>query len=445
MTVTDHTFGTRDVEFLRRLMDIPSVSPLEGGDASQTARAQRLFAEEAQARGFRLLLAEAPGAEVLRGPEVPSAVRDLFDGDPGLLATQPSVVVAMGAPDAPASRRLVVNFHMDTVGPHLPVRLADGVLSGRGAVDDKGPGVAALCGVAAAFAQEPRIAETVEVRLCSVPGEEGGAMGSFGTRWLTSLGHVGRLMLFAEPTGQTYMDSSTATMTLRVTVDGEDSTDDHPEQGHNATVALGFLAARLAEELGGFAAGHGARVTVAGLNTGSSHNRVYGTGQLLLNIAYPDSGTGARMHRHVTGVLAAAGEAFRAAHADNPLTRRLAGDWDTVVRADWLKRGLPTLANRDPAMEAVLRHAGLRRHSPEADGAPFTCDAIWAGAADRYVAVCGPGRLDRNGAHTDREHVALADLAAYADSVRRTVLRFAETVGSRPPLATDRVLSEETT
>ncbi|MEU0247428.1 M20/M25/M40 family metallo-hydrolase [Streptomyces sp. NPDC006235] len=444
MTETD-LFGTPDVEFLYRLMDVPSVSPLEGGEARQTARAQRLFAEGAQARGFRLLLAGPPGAEVLDGPEVPAAVRDLLGGDPGLLATQPSVVVAMGAPDAPANRRLVVNFHMDTVGPHVPPRIADGVLSGRGAVDDKGPGVAALCGVAAAFAQEPRIAEAIEVRVCSVPGEEGGAMGSFGTRWLTSLGHVGRLMLFAEPTGQTFMDLSTATMTLRVTVDGEDSTDDHPEQGHNATVALGFLATRLAGELGRFATVHGARATVAGLHTGSSHNRVYGTGQLLLNIAYPDSGTGALMHQRVTEILGAAGAAFRAGHADNPLTRRLAADWDRVVRADWLKQGLPTLANRDPAMEAVLRHAGLRRHSLEADGAPFTCDAIWAGAAGRYVAVCGPGRLDRNGAHTDREHVALADLAAYADAVRRIVLRFAETVGPRPSPATDRVLSEETT
>ncbi|MEU9980221.1 M20/M25/M40 family metallo-hydrolase [Streptomyces sp. NPDC050856] len=429
MTVPVRSFGPRDVEFLVRLMDIPSVSPLEGGEAGQTARAQELFAREAEARGFRVLLARAPGPEVLDAPEVPLPVRSFFAAAPGLLAAQPSVVVAMGAPDAPAGRRLVINFHMDTVGPHLPPRLADGVLYGRGAVDDKGPGVAALAGVAAAFAREPAIAGAVEVRLCSVPGEEGGAMGSFGTRWLTSLGQVGRLTLFAEPTGRTFMDSSTATMTLRLRVEGQDSTDDHPEQGHNATVALGFLAARLAGELGGDRA-DGSRVTVAGLETGSAHNRVYGSGQLLLNIAYPDTGTGALMRRRVTDALAGARGAFRAAYSGNPLTRRVADDWDDVVRAEWLKQGLPTLANRDPAMEAVLRGAGLRRHTPATDGAPFTCDAIWAGGPGRYVCVCGPGRLDRNGAHTEREHVAVGDLAAYTDTVRRTVLRFAHAVGA---------------
>ncbi|MFI0980755.1 M20/M25/M40 family metallo-hydrolase [Streptomyces sp. NPDC021093] len=431
MTALTGTFGAADLDLLHRLMDIPSVSPLEGGEPKQTVLAQELFAREAQARGFRLLLADAPGTEVLEGTQVPCAVREFFGEKPGLLATQPSVVVAAGAVRAPAERRIVINFHMDTVGPHVPPRLADGVLYGRGAVDDKGPGVAALAGVAAAFAQEPALADSVEVRVCSVPGEEGGAMGSFGTRWLTSLGHVGRLMLFAEPTGRTFLDSSTATMTLCVTVDGEDSTDDHPEQGHNATVALGFLATRLAEDLGGGSAADGARVTIAGLHTGTAHNRVYGSGRLLLNIAYPDAATGARMQRRVGEVLAAARAAFRAGHGANPLTRRLADDWDRVVRTDWLKQGLPTLANRDPAMEAVLRDAGLRRHSPHTDGAPFTCDAIWAGGPDRYVAVCGPGRLDRNGAHTDREFVSLADLDSYAEAVCRTVLRFADT--AHPP------------
>ncbi len=231
-------------------------------------------------------------------------------------------------------------------------------------------------------------------------------------------------MLFAEPTGGRVFDACSAAMTPMLSVHGEDSTDDHPARGHNATVALGFLACRLAEELGPLAEKLGAKVCVAGVHSGTEHNRVYGSGELRLNIAYYDEQSATALAAEVQRVADNAGEEFAARFRDNPVTCRLLADWSTTVRLTWLKRGLPALANRDPEMEALLGTAGFPRHDAIADGSAFTCDAIWAPAPGRYVAACGPGDLDANGAHTPDEHVALGELSRYADHCRDLVLAF---------------------
>lgn len=246
-TRTHGGLGAGELEWLTELMAVDSVSPLEGGPMDGAARAQRVFLAGAAERGFRTALHRAPAPELLERPEVPAPVREAAARDlPAFLAGQPSVVVAHGAPQ-PQERRLVINFHVDTVGPHVPPRLDGRILYGRGAVDDKGPGVAAAAGIAAAFAEDPGLDGRIEVQIASVPGEEGGAMGTYGTRALVDAGFTGRLMVFAEPTGNTFMDGCTAAMTPRITVLGQDSTDDHPADGHNATVLLGFLADFLAQ------------------------------------------------------------------------------------------------------------------------------------------------------------------------------------------------------
>ncbi|AUG80404.1 peptidase M20 [Kitasatospora sp. MMS16-BH015] len=417
---SDGPFGPDDLDWLLELLSVPSVSPFEGGKAAHTVDAQQVFLAGATELGFEQVLFAAPDRSVLDRPDVPAPLRAV---DPGFLADQPSAVVRMGRPAAPA-RRMVVNFHVDTVGPHLDPRLVGGVLHGRGAVDDKGPGIAAAAGIAAAFAAEPWLAEQIEVQLASVPGEEGGAMGVFGTRWLVEQGHTGRLMLFAEPTGGRVMDACTAAMTPRLSVHGTDSTDDHPAGGHNATVALGFLADFLSRRLGPRAHAAGAKLCVAGLHTGDSHNRVYGSGELRMNIAYTSTTQASLLEGELERLLPEARAEFAAAHAGNPFTARLVAGWDQVVRFDWLKRGLPVLDNRDPALEALLAGAGFPRHDGLADGSAFTCDAIWAGGPGRYVAVCGPGSLDTNGAHTPDEFVELTELARYARKIKDLVVAF---------------------
>lgn len=413
------------------MMSIPSVSPLEGGRPEQTRKAQEVFLAGAARLGFATRIYGSPPLTMLHGSDIPAPVRTALSRHPAhFLAAQPTVVVAMGTPQ-PARRRLVLNFHIDTVGPHIPPRLEGDTLHGRGSVDNKGPGVALAAGVAAAFAAAPWLTSEIEVLIASVPGEEGGAMGVYGTRWLVASGLVGRLMLFAEPTGSTVLDSCTSAMTPLLSVEGQDSTDDQPDGGHNASVALGFLADFLARHLGPRAAELGAKLCIAGIHTGEAHNRVYGSGALRVNIAYQKQQDARRLEEYLTQMLSLARDEFTEAHSGNPLTDRLIADWDRIVRLDWLKRDLPVLSNRDSEMEALLARAGFARHNEPGDGAAFTCDAIWAGGPGRYVAVCGPGHLDLNGAHTPGERVAVQDLSDYAGRVASLVEHFGNHIASQ--------------
>lgn len=424
------TLTRADVDWLCALVDAATVSPFEGGDPAAVPLAQKLVEEGAAARGFARRRLDSPLPSMMDDSIVPLVVREAATA--GFLVQQPSLVVALGRPQPP-ERRIVVNFHIDTVGPHVPPRMAGRTLHGRGAVDDKGPGVAAAVGAAAAWAAAPWLNDAVEVQIACVPGEEGGAMGSYGTRWLVDSGVAGRLNLFAEPTGGRVLDACSATMTPRLWVGGDDSTDDHPNQGHNATLALAFLAAWLGRHLDDRAAALGAKLCVAGLHTGTTHNRVYGTGGLLLNIGYFDAVAGDALAADVERLFAEAGPAFAAEFGASGIARRLVEDWNRVVHLDWLKRGLPPLANRDPEMEALLADCALPRHDGVADGTAFTCDAIWAGGRGGYVAICGPGRLDANGAHTPGEYVDLDDLDEYATRIRDLILRFGAHVDRRKP------------
>ncbi|GGM80561.1 hypothetical protein GCM10012275_59010 [Longimycelium tulufanense] len=424
----DVQLSGKDLAWLSELMSVPSVSPLEGGDPREVVGAQQCFLTGAVERGLRKHRWDSPPATDLELPGVPAQVRAAAAVDPKrFLATQPSVVVGIGRRQPP-HRRLVINFHIDTVSPHIPPKTVGRTLYGRGAVDDKGPGVAAVVGVAAAFSSDPLLADDLEVQVASVPGEEGGAMGVYGTRWLVRSGCVGRLMLFAEPTGCRSLDACSAAMTPMLVVQGMDSTDDRPEQGHNATLALGFLATRLMEDLSPLAQHHGAKLCLSGVHTGRFHNRVYGTGELKLNIAYYDQDAASKLAEAVHQVVAGVGKEFVHRFGNHPVARRLATDWADVVRLEWLKRDLPPLSNRDHEMESLLYAVGLPRHDGTADGSAFTCDAIWASGPGRYVIVCGPGQLDSNGAHTPREHVPLDDLDEYATRIRDLVLGFADHV-----------------
>lgn len=426
-------FTDDDRRLLTDFVAVPSVSPLEGGDPAECERAQDLFQAAARKRGFQVVLHAAAPAAALQAYGVPAQVLAAAAADPEFLRRQPSVVVGLGDPGT-VDRTLIFNFHADTVGPHIPPKWIQDRLHGRGAADDKGPGVAALIGVAAAYADRPEIARTTRVLIASVPGEEGGAMGVFGTRWLVDSGFVGRLMVFAEPTGMRSLDACSATMTAAIRVAGVDATDDHPTDGHNATVVLGWLASWLARRLGPIVSAQGAKLTIAGLHTGHQHNRVYGTGELKVNIAYYTAAAAPVLEDALVCLISQAREAFRDDHGDLAIVRRVLEDWDQIVGLVWLKRGIPPLANEDAAGREVLAIAGLPWADGIADGSAFTCDAVWAGGSGRYVVACGPGRLDDNGAHTPDEWIDLRDLEAYAGRVRDLVHAFADWTSVKGPM-----------
>jgi acetylornithine deacetylase/succinyl-diaminopimelate desuccinylase-like protein len=405
-----------DHNLLLELLRIPTVNPLEAaGEHTDLPAAQRIFAAVAAEAGFTTVHHAAPEPAVLDRDDVPSIVRERA-GEPGFLAAQPSLVLRRGPVGAPA---VMFNVHLDTVAGVEPTGF-DGVrFTGRGAIDAKGPAVAMLAGVRAA---RRVLGDRVAVLVQAVAGEEGGAMGVYGTRPLVEAGHVGRLNVFCEPTGLRYLTRSTAAMTACVAVDGTGSIDDDPGAGHNATVLLGFLAQHLATALDG--AEPGGRVCVAGLHTGTAHNRVYGTGRLLLNLSYPSLAAGRRLEEHVTHALNAGLAEFRDRFRATRELRRTAEDAEEIVSLRWHKRGLPALNCRDQWATGLLDAAGVAAW-PATEPA-FTCDAIWMhdvpGAA---TVVLGPGDLAGNNAHAAGEFAELSQLDAFAGTVTRVLTEFA--------------------
>ncbi|MFF0461870.1 M20/M25/M40 family metallo-hydrolase [Streptomyces mexicanus] len=415
-------FTGRYQELLLDLLGLPSVNPLEAGEDDPPSRLPDVlerYAAAAAESGLRTVRLAAAPAACLARPGVPVTVRAAAR-DPRFLADQPSLLLRLG-PERPRADTMMFNVHLDTVAGHAPPAFDGRTFTGRGAVDAKGPAVALLAGLRAAAAH-PAVGRDVTVLLQAVAGEEGGALGTYGTRPLLEAGHHGRLNVFCEPTGLRALPWATASMTARITVTGEDAVDDRPDAGHNATVLLGFLAQHLAAHLDG--AVPGARVCLAGLHTGHTHNRVHGTGTLLANLSYRTTADGGHLKdaltRHVTEGLARFTELFAGAGE----FARTARDASRITRLTWDKHGLPALDNRDPWAEALLTRAGAR---PAGDAPGFTCDAVWAaGLDDAFTAVLGPGDLAANRAHAPGEFVHLADLEDFARVVHRLVTLFAD-------------------
>lgn len=411
------------VRFLLGFLDVASVSPLEGGDVRQTRRAQEMFAGYTRTLGFDVSWDVADLTALLADRSTPVPVREQARTQ-DWLDDQPIITASLG--DAGAPRSIIINAHVDTVSPHLPVMLRDGTIHARGAVDDKGPGVAAACGVAEAYRRDPSLARRVRTTIMSVPGEEGGAMGCYGTK--AALARIGKasLLLFAEPTGLRAQDTAFATMTLEVELDAPDSTDDFPYHHANATVVLSMITAELASGLREFSEDERLRCCIAGLHTGLRHNRVYGSGRLLVNIGYCDAALGEAVRERIDHLLDVAVLRVKQDLGPYRLARQWAGELDAVVRRRWLKQGLPSLRNRNAKYEAVLAACGLDRLPGNQFDAAFTSDAIWGEGAAEYTAVCGPGGLDSHGAHTDGEHVTVSELEEYAQRIALLVARVAQ-------------------
>jgi acetylornithine deacetylase/succinyl-diaminopimelate desuccinylase-like protein len=430
-----------ELDLLTALLRLPTAGPLEVGPGVPVElwAAGREYARAAAALGFTVLRHAAPQPVELPAL-APRAVRDAVAADHGFLASQPSLVLRLGPP-APAAT-VMFNVHLDTVAGLEPVRVDGRRVHGRGAIDAKGPAVALLAGVRAALTGEPAVATELAVLVQAVAGEEGGALGVFGTRPLVDRGFTGDLNVFCEPTGRRLLDHCTAAMTACVRVDGEDAIDDEPAAGHNASVLLGALAGHLAVTLPTVLtdAGGDGQVCVAGLHTGSLHNRVYGSGQLLLNLSYGCTATADRLAAAVDREVRAGLAAFTERYAGSPLVARTAADAAAVTSVQWLKRDLPPLAPSGPARAAVDRlgaAAGLDRWPA---GRPaFTCDAIWTGGLDALTVVLGPGELAANHAHAAGEFADLDELERFAGDVARLLGLLAR----RPELVHERGKREE--
>ncbi len=186
---------TDPIALARRLVDIPSVS----GEEAEVARC---VASHLTHLGYRV---------------------ELFDAAPG----RPNVL-ATG--DQPA--RIVLSTHLDTVPPHIPARIADGVLYGRGACDAKGIVAAQI-----AAAERLRAEGMTEIGLLFVVDEE---MGSLGARAANahSLARHCRWLIDGEPTDNKLARGSKGSLRLTLRTDGVMAHSAYPEQGRSAISAL---------------------------------------------------------------------------------------------------------------------------------------------------------------------------------------------------------------
>ena len=422
--MTNNVFDISWQVQLLELLRIDTQSPLETGQLSHIPDAQQLIARHACQRGFENIHFGAPRLFDMDADLVPlNVIEAATTMGSAFIESQPSLVLRAGRKQ-PTDRTILFNFHIDTVAGTWHPSFVDGRFSGRGAVDAKGPGMAVLAGISHAITKEPALLDHIQVLVQSVAGEEGGAMGVYGTRALINQGFIGRLNVFAEPSGNVYFDSATSTMTARIEVAGEGSTDDAPATGHNATVILAFICRQMASDLAWFFQGN-RRMCVGGLHTGTAHNRVYGSGVLQLNFAYPDRKTALEIQALVELSFRRALLQFGEQFSSTPLFARSAIDVEAITSLTWTKKGLPALANRDPVMEQLLAENNIRRCPTEQLNEAFTCDAIWAQRPHSYAIVFGPGNLAANHAHADGEFVMLADLESYAAQVASLVRSFA--------------------
>jgi len=388
---------------------------MESGQSSQLLQAIDIFTYAATNIGLEILFCghaepdEQASKQIPKVGEVAKAIgwKQFYD-------SQPSAIYQLKSTEENAPV-VMFNFHMDTVGPHIGFSSSDHVYYGRGIADNKGPGVALLSAIRHWMNKRTTSDIPMTILIQCVAGEEGGAMGIYGTRPLIKAGYFGDLNVFMIPSGGGYFDRSTSSMTLEISVDGEGSTDDFPERGVNATLILSAIVAGMASDIEPVCQKANVKLTVGGLTSGSMHNRVYGSGHLLINFSYASVADAELVRIAVEKTfpkwLRQIDEKYSTLSTYYVTAKRCSA----CTSFRWLKQGLPTLSNSHPLWEQVLKEAGIRQQS--ASQAAFTCDAMWGNLPGRYTIMYGPGDLHTNGAHTELEHLTHREMEDYAESL----------------------------
>jgi acetylornithine deacetylase len=134
---------------------------------------------------------------------------------------------------------VTLSTHLDTVPPHIPPRLEDGRLYGRGACDAKG--IAAAMMTAA-----ERLVRSGELRVdvLLVVGEE---KGSDGARAANHLPSTSRFLINGEPTESTLASGAKGSLRVMVRTRGKEAHSAYPHLGASAIDPLVALLPRLRE------------------------------------------------------------------------------------------------------------------------------------------------------------------------------------------------------
>jgi acetylornithine deacetylase len=413
-----------DTNLLIDLLKLNTVTPMETGTISQINEAQKIYAKYANDMGFQIVHFEPPARSALAENFIPLTVLEKANEmGTAFFNCQPNLVLQRGNSQK-QENTLLFNFHMDTVSGDVTVRHSDNKIYGRGIVDAKGLGVALLAGIRQAEKEDPSIFDNISVIIQSVSGEEGGAMGVYGTRYVTELGWIGKLNIVCEPTRFGIFDYTTTSMTARFDICGQGSTDDAPCDGQNATILLASLADFLTKNVSNKVFNANGKMCIAGIHTGKMHNRVYGEGQLLVNFAYTSAELANQIERWLTEAFEQWKSYFKKTYDKMVVTYATTLAIERICRMTWVKRGLPVLNNRSLVFEKLFDSIGLKRHDENSTIKPFTCDAMWLQKPTCYTVILGPGDLSLNHAHAADEYIDVPDYNLYAKHISQVIKKF---------------------
>ncbi|KAL3466988.1 putative peptidase [Aspergillus heterothallicus] len=142
-------------------------------------------------------------------------------------------------PGTARKTRTLLTSHMDTVPPHLPFRIDNGIIYGRGACDDKGPLAAQIVALEELRA-ERTINDTGDAALLFVVGEEKGGPGMLAAN---ALNLAWEAVIFGEPTEGKMGRGHKGHFVFELVAAGVPCHSGYPERGESAI-------ARIVEVLG---------------------------------------------------------------------------------------------------------------------------------------------------------------------------------------------------
>jgi len=263
---------------------------------------------------------------------------------------------------------VVLTTHLDCVPPFVPSREADGVLSGRGACDAKGIAAAQIAAV-----ERLHAAGESRVGLLFVVGEE---RGSDGARASAALAAGSRFIVNGEPTDNRLAAATRGVLRVRLRAAGRAAHSSMPERGESAIEKL--LDALVA----------------------------------LRTLDLPSDPLLGRTHYTVGLVAGGVAPNVVPSSAEADVNFRTAGDVAALRAA---LRALEPLVTVEDIIEVpsvtLMTVPGF-----ETAVFPFTTDAAFLTPWGRPL-LMGPGSVLV--AHTDDEHVRVADLVAAVDLYER--------------------------
>jgi acetylornithine deacetylase len=331
--------------------------------------------------------------------------QEVFPGRPNVIARLPG---------RDASRRVILEAHMDTVSvqgmsiPPFEPRIEDGKLFGRGSCDTKA-GLAAMMHAVASL-HEDGIQPPCEVWMAAVVDEE------FSYRGVVKLCEdlTAHAALVAEPTGLRAIVAGKGVLRWRIVVRGKAAHSSKPHLGVNAishaariVLAIEVDHARLAAQAHPLLGP--ATVNVGIIHGGVQVNFVPDTCAIEIDRRLLPGESGPAVLAHYQGLL----DELKAQHPT----------FDAVMEPPRIMdEALETAANSAPARlaSAVLAEMGL---DGTPGGVPFGSDASKLSREGIPSLIFGPGSIDQ--AHAAVEFVEVAEVERALTFYRNFILRFA--------------------